>query len=199
MMWGLKADLIRDWNGNVERHLKGNDRAHLLAFNEPDHNGESNMGPGDAAAQYRVFMHPFNCKARLGAPSVTSTRDDRGKGLGWLDQFLGVCGDCVIDFFPIHIYVYSPYPDPVGFLRDQVVKTEETLGRHRRDKLIWITEFEFVGFGEEKEANLMEDAMRWLNGRASVERYAYYKAGKNFLINPAGTGLSRLGSTYNRI
>jgi Glycosyl hydrolase catalytic core len=199
MMWGLKHDLIRDWKPNVEKQLAKNSK-HLLAFNEPDHPGESNMSPQNAVNAYREYMQEFNCRARLGAPAVTSTQNDQNKGLGWLTQFLRACTGCIIDFIPIHIYVYAPHPDPVGFFKQQVERAEQAGASNQRTHArlpIWVTEFQFVGFGQDREVQHMRDVVSWMNARPGVERYSYFKADKNNLINGAGNELSYLGGVYD--
>jgi Glycosyl hydrolase catalytic core len=70
----------------------------LLAFNEPEQSGQSNLSPQDAANAYRTYMTPFTGRAQLGSPAVSND------GWGWITEFMSLCGDCGVTFIAVHWY-----------------------------------------------------------------------------------------------
>ena len=100
MLWGdptSDSNYQTNWNNNVTAAISTGTR-HLLAFNEPDVNG---LTPAVAAASYQKFMQPHaSSSVKLGAPAVTN--GGAPTGLTWLQEFIGNCTGCTIDFVPIH-------------------------------------------------------------------------------------------------
>ena len=99
MLWGNPTgnpSYISGWEAEVSAAASSGTQ-HLLAFNEPDIN---NLSPADAATAYQNYMQPYAGQFQLGAPAVTN--GGAPTGLTWLDQFLGNCTSCRIDFVPIH-------------------------------------------------------------------------------------------------
>lgn len=95
MLWGIKPELTGAWNDHASSWIAAGSK-NLLAFNEPENAGQSNINTTAAADAYRKYMQPFAGKAQLGAPGVSND------GRDWMTQFLGLCSDCTIDFVPIH-------------------------------------------------------------------------------------------------
>lgn len=95
MLWGTKPELTSIWDDHASSWIAAGSE-HLLAFNEPENAGQSNINVTAAADAYRKYMQPFAGKAQLGAPGVSNG------GRDWMTQFLGLCSDCTIDFVPIH-------------------------------------------------------------------------------------------------
>lgn len=95
MLWGIKPEITGPWNEHASSWIAAGSK-NLLAFNEPENAGQSNINATAAADAYRKYMQPFAGKAQLGAPGVSND------GRDWMTQFLGLCSDCTIDFVPIH-------------------------------------------------------------------------------------------------
>lgn len=95
MLWGIDSALTGIWNDDASSWIAAGSE-HLLAFNEPENAGQSNISAAAAADAYRQYMEPFAGKAQLGAPGVSNDERD------WMKQFLGLCSDCTIDFVLIH-------------------------------------------------------------------------------------------------
>lgn len=95
MLWGFDYDHTSAWNDDASSWIDAGSK-HLLAFNEPENVGQSNISPTAAADAYRQYMEPFAGRAQLGAPGVSND------GRDWMKQFLSLCSECTIDFVPIH-------------------------------------------------------------------------------------------------
>ena len=95
MLWGTKSELTNPWGAHASSWITAGSK-YLLAFNEPENAGQSNIDPKAAADAYRKYVQPFAGQAQLGAPGVSND------GRDWMTQFLGLCSDCTIDFVPIH-------------------------------------------------------------------------------------------------
>lgn len=95
MLWGIDYDHTSAWNDDASSWIAAGSK-HLLAFNEPENVGQSNISPTAAADAYRQYMEPFAGRAQLGAPGVSND------GRDWMKQFLSLCSECTIDFVPIH-------------------------------------------------------------------------------------------------
>lgn len=100
---------------------------HLLAFNEPENAGQSNIDPTTAVDAYRKYMQPFAGQVKLGAPAVSND------GYNWMSQFLDNCTGCAIDFVPIHWY--NP-AFPLDDFKAFTMKMCDLVG----GRPIWVTE-----------------------------------------------------------
>ncbi|KAK7741843.1 hypothetical protein SLS53_004910 [Cytospora paraplurivora] len=158
---------------------------HLLAFNEPENAGQSNIDPTTAVNAYRKYMQPFAGQVKLGAPAVSND------GYNWMSQFLDNCTGCSIDFVPIHWYNPS-------FLLDDfkafTMKMCDLVG----GRPIWVTEFMPTGDNATAIAEFMKDAIAWLDQEDCVERYAYFGTADGYtsLLYDNGPKLSALGKAY---
>lgn len=97
MLWSNYTGADVTWMDNARSWI-ANGSAHLLAFNEPELSSQSDLEPSDAADLYRQYLQPFAGQAKLGAPAVSND------GWDWINQFLGNCSGCTVDFIPIHWY-----------------------------------------------------------------------------------------------
>lgn len=187
MLWGTSDSFTLDWEKNANSAI-GAGAEHLLAFNEPDHVNQSHIKPKDAAAAYRKFMNPFEGRALLGAPAVTNGPAKEDMGISWLEKFLGECGDCAINFIPIHWYDAA---DEGAFdrFKEHVAKAYKAGG----NLPIWVTEFGVEGSDDQQE-KFLEKAIPWLDGKDYVERYAYFMAKEGSLISD--NALSTLGKAF---
>ena len=97
MLWGPANIHTAQWRTNAQWWVS-NSAQHLLGFNEPEQQGQSNLSVSQAVDAWRDWMEDFSGVAKLGAPSVSND------GYEWLSQFLQACSGCHIDFIPIHWY-----------------------------------------------------------------------------------------------
>ncbi|KAJ6012233.1 hypothetical protein N7522_002588 [Penicillium canescens] len=199
MLWGLPSGADPDWTAAV----KTPGTVNILGFNEPDltYDASSNIIPEKAAAGYLTYMQPFAGTVRIGSPSVLWNNVGSSSGgsyntATWTDYFLGNCTGCHLDFAAIHYYQDCVTPDGQNgavWFEGNVTNAHDVLGLP-----IWITEFECYG-SEEQQIAFLEQALPWLDSQGYVERYAYFGAFPQYLINADGTALSDLGSTYATI
>lgn len=145
---------------------------YLLGYNEPDLDDQSNIPYQTAAENWPKFKG----KSRyLGSPvPALSPTWTAGK---WLNDFMGAVDQSTVDFVALHCY-YSNYGGKEAaqaFLTDVVDGTYKLF-----HKPIWITEFAVSGwsYNDEEKRKLVEDFMReaikGLNEREYVERYAWF-------------------------
>jgi hypothetical protein len=183
MMWGLKVDFAETWPKNAQAAIDAGSK-HLLSFNEPDLDSQSNMTPQLAAQKHIELMNPFASSAKIGSPAITNS-GAAGQGIDWMKQFFSACGgSCAVDFIAIHIYGV----DTNVFLQ------------HLRDvnaafnKPVWITEFAFSGSDDEINSQLatVVDQIENNSTYSFVERYSYF-----FVDNMVkGDSLSTYGNTF---
>lgn len=131
MLWNNASAATTAWATDAAAWLaNASATTHLLAFNEPEQPQQANMAPAPAAAYYMQYMQPFAGSARLGAPAVSND------GYAWLEQFLGNCSACTIDFVPIHWY--NPW-NLTADLEDWVRRICALPG----NRSVWVTEVRF--------------------------------------------------------
>jgi len=168
MIWGdyFATDKVLD-------AIKANPRyTALLAFNEPDGTGESNMTVAQAIALWPKLMATGK---RLGSPAVTQS----GPGALWLEQFMAQANALGyrVDFLCVHWYddVTQPQAAPMlaSFLSDL----------HDKYHLpIWLTEFsggnwDFIAHKPltyKHNTDFIAKALPLLEGLPFVERYAWF-------------------------
>ena len=95
---GADSAHTNSWFSDASYWLVNGGSGHLLAFNEPEQSGQSNLSPQAAANAYRTYMTPFSGRAQLGSPAVSND------GWSWITQFMSLCGDCGINFIAVHWY-----------------------------------------------------------------------------------------------
>ena len=100
MLWGADSAHTNTWFSDASYWLVDGGSGHLLAFNEPEQSGQSNLTPQEAHDAYLTYMTPFVGRAQLGAPAVSND------GLAWITEFMGLCNDsnCGVTFIPVHWY-----------------------------------------------------------------------------------------------
>jgi len=163
MLWGLGSDHTANWVSAANSAISSGS-THLLAFNEPDHEGQSNIDPATCAQGYLQHMQPFAGRAKLGAPAVTN--GGGSMGLSYLRSFLSACQGCTIDFVPMHWY--DDYSN-VEYFKSHIEEAHAAAG----GRPIWITEFGATG-SEAEQAAFLEQVIPWLESTGYVDRYAYF-------------------------
>lgn len=186
------AEYISGWQAGAASAI-ANGSTHLLAFNEPDIN---NLTPAQAATAYLNYMQPFaSGTVKLGAPAVTQG------GVTWLEEFLGNCTQCTVDFVPFHWYC--------GY--DMMLYFTETVDGFYAaggERPLWITEFQAddaycsgVSATDEQQVEFMDTILPWLDSLSEVERYSYFAAidstsSNVYLVEDDGVTLSASGLEY---
>lgn len=192
MLWSGKQ--ISDWNKNIA----GKSFKNVLAFNEPEISGQSEMSVGEAVGLWKQYIKPMD--ARHGAPAVTTSP----KGLAWIKDFLDSCDNCgAIDFLCFHYYGMDP---------DDFISTIEGIHKTYPNYKIWVTEWACQNYGSNQDQqcslgtiqNFLAKTQSWLDGTSYIERYAWFGAltqfpgnfnTKNRLISSSGA-ITPLGSQY---
>jgi len=172
MMWGDKDD--SSWTTEVLN--SGNHWEHVLAFNEPEQLGQSNMTPEHAVELWGKYIENAPATYRV-SPAVTTSP----AGKAWMTEFLAQCTSCTIDYVAIHFYETNGTA-----LETAVDEFYELSG-----KPIWVTEWADQDFsGKNYVASLseveafMSQTQSFLDGSSKVDRYSWYGAMKNLNINP---------------
>ncbi|RAO70944.1 uncharacterized protein BHQ10_006956 [Talaromyces amestolkiae] len=183
MLWGTSSDHTTQWFDNAWYWLDNGGSGHLLAFNEPEQSGQSNLTPQQAADAYITYMEPFAGHASLGAPAVSND------GYEWLSEFLQACSGCTIDFVPIHWYNDASLESD---LENWVNSICSLTGRQ-----VWLTEFQALGSIDE-QSTFLRSAIPFLDDNDCVYRYAYFGTADNseVLLENGGPSLSPLGVQY---
>ncbi|UJR32537.1 hypothetical protein I4U23_019999 [Adineta vaga] len=144
---------------------------HFLGFNEPDlpaSYGGDYISPYEASVLWRQYVQPLKakCGTILGAPAVTNGVGS-GWGLNWLEQFHSNCTrpSCSFDFIPLHWYGNSL----IDF-QTHITKFHLRYPTHP----LWITEWQFTGMSSAATADLVKQALRWLDAQSFVARYSMF-------------------------
>lgn len=193
MLWSASSDMTSIWDGNIALAVANYATDSLLAFNEPDTCcagcGGSCMDVQTAVDAYRQWVQPYAGSLSLGSPAVTNGVGE-GIGLSWLQDFVGNCTGCQLDFFAVHWY--GDVTNPRSF-KDYIRSCWD-----RFQKPIWLTEFGVNSGSEEQIAAFLKVVLPWLDRQAYVERYAYFMArttGSPYLMNP-DYSTTAIGTTF---
>jgi hypothetical protein len=173
MSWS-KGD---DWTSLEKMETVGQNMSfnHLLAFNEPDNSGQSNLTVEEALDAYPKLLASG---LRLGAPGVEnvqySATSDSFNESSWIQEFMDGCVErgYRVDFIPAHDYVR----------RSKSTFLERFKALHDRyDIPVWVTEYNY-GNPNMGSANLtIEQGYSNIKGLTEVledadfiERYNWY-------------------------
>nr|XP_031857134.1 uncharacterized protein CI109_007487 [Kwoniella shandongensis]KAA5524205.1 hypothetical protein CI109_007487 [Kwoniella shandongensis] len=194
MLWSNAAELLSSWKTNAQKGIDNGATA-LLSFNEPDFciSGSACMSVSASVDAYKKYMQPFAGKALLGSPAVTNQGSPGG--LTYLQDFIGNCTGCTIDFITLHWY--SNHWAGANYLKSHVEAARKIAG----GRPIWITEFALDNsdgvYTQDDLRVFLQTALPWLDAQPDVHRYAYFMDAPGMLINSAGTALSDSGVLYN--
>jgi hypothetical protein len=124
-LWSDAAGATSQWAINAQHAIDHGSTA-LLAFNEPDvcYSGSACMDIDASVSAYTKYMKLFAGKALLGSPSVTNQGGT--SGATWLQNFIGNCTDCQIDFVCMH-WVSNIWAGATYF-KEQVQATRDVAG-----------------------------------------------------------------------
>ncbi|SPO31256.1 uncharacterized protein UTRI_05935_B [Ustilago trichophora] len=152
------------WNAVKAEISRGPLPRYLLAFNEPDVQGQSDLGPKAAAKLFMQELQPFADKGvQVGSPQVCWN-------MQWLDQFMKECQKlgCKISFIALHWY---------GSWQDFDKFTKWISSVHDAYKLdIWMTEYGITqasGGSQSDIKNFHMKAVKWMREQGYVKRSAW--------------------------
>ncbi len=179
--------------------INGSAATHVLGFNEPDLEGQSNMTPEECLALWPQLM---TLKQRLGSPAPADWN--------WLEKFMPEAQrrGLRVDFVCVH-----RYPD---FTNPAAVDEVEAIlqGAYRKYGLpVWLTEcgaanvadWHQTQFGDptpEMARSFLKKLIAMLESLPFVERYAWFadRVGKTYALGTIfeldATPLTRLGEIY---
>ena len=167
MIWGpgsvTKANL---------KQVKGEGR-YLLAFNEPDNAGQSDMSVSQALSLWPKLM---STGMKLGSPAVAANAATAGS---WLARFMkgAKARGYRVNFITVHWYGGDfTTSAAVGQLRSYLVAI------HARYHLpLWLTEFALIRFGStvtfasaRQQAAFVTSATKMISKLGFVQRYAWF-------------------------
>jgi Glycosyl hydrolase catalytic core len=166
MIWG-RGSLERNAIEQVRSEVPWTGAQHLLGFNEPDHDGQSNMSVNTAI---KLWPQLEQAGLKLGSPAPVQALGD------WLKSFMdkAAAKDLRVDFVTMHSY--AP-PNADSFLKN-VERLHERYG-----KPIWITEYAVADwkatakspsrFTEREILAFMRETVAGLREMPFVERFAW--------------------------
>lgn len=167
MLWG---------RGTVTNHAEWQNvpqnTEYLLALNEPNHVGQSNLTPAEAAAlwpQVELIATKKNASMLSGpvvAPCTAGPSVCISDTVPWLDQFLGNCTGCRFDFLVVHFY--ACHPAELTVFLDSLTKYNKT---------IWLNEFNCGGGSSgvpvPMQMQWMSESISILEARPDIARYSW--------------------------
>lgn len=138
--------------------------SYILAFNEPDVQGQSDVGPQAAARLWMQELKPFADRGvKVGSPQVCWN-------MQWLEQFMAACNKlgCEISFIAVHWY---------GSWRDFDKFTSWISSVHDAYGLpIWVTEYGITQASGGTQAQIKHfhvRAVEWMHSVGYVQRSAW--------------------------
>ncbi len=167
MIWGANSTAVSviDY---IESLVNNGEITHLLGFNEPDLESQSNLTVDQAVV---LWSRLENTGALLGSPVTAAPLN------AWMTDFMSIASEenLQIDFIAVHWY--GP-PNPTNFIN----KINEVFDQYQ--KPIWITEFavrdpeatsiENNQYSPEQVLEFMEVVLPELEQMAFVHRYAWF-------------------------
>lgn len=145
---------------------------HYLAYNEPEHNGQSKVPMDTAITLYRNMLA---AGYRTGSPSGKEGSETR-----YVDTFMtrADAEKLNVDFVGIHWYDWGGWFDKADSSANGIFnrfKAAITRAYNKHHKPIWITEF---NANENRPDTIHHQFMRlvmpWMDADPRVERYAYF-------------------------
>ncbi|KAK7050466.1 Glyco-hydro-cc domain-containing protein [Favolaschia claudopus] len=169
MLWGEKD--ISQWtdaSDGINATISKTKPAAILAMNEPQEKGQSNLTPQQGADMWKTYLEPLRAQGiRLGSPAPSSAPS----GKTWIQDFLTACnGGCTVDFIALHWYDVNATKF-INYLND----FHDTFQRP-----IWVTEWACQNFNNGPQctapqvAQLLEQTQGFMDSTDWVERYSWF-------------------------
>ncbi|KAJ7056208.1 glycosyl hydrolase catalytic core-domain-containing protein [Mycena amicta] len=195
MFWGnSKWDKWNSRKADMAKKLP----THLMGFNEPDINSQSNMSPSYAAQVWMQEIQPYGYKGvKLISPAVAWNLDWTASFLSEVQKRGGY-----VDMIAVHWY--GSYKDIASF------KKFVSTARTRFNRKIWVTELGVTtasGASQQQTKDFMMQAFSWMDSTGYVDRASWfgcfessnppdqYATAKNALLKTAGS-LNDMGYWY---
>ncbi|KYK57632.1 hypothetical protein DCS_04644 [Drechmeria coniospora] len=190
MLWGDQSDRASTWDSNAEKAIASGSKA-LFSFNEPDHTGQANLSPQQAAASHTKYMNKYAGRILIGAPAITNS-GNANEGIQWLQNFVSVCNSqsekCHYDFCNVHWYSEAEY---ASTLFDHLEAANKACG----GKPIWLTEFAPTAGDTE---GFLRSVVPKLDALGYLHAYSYFMVKTGSLMSSANS-ISSLGKLYASI
>lgn len=174
MLWGERN--VDDFRQKVLDNLDGkyNQGKCVLAMNEPNQHGQSDMSVGQACSLMRQNIMPLK---RLGWYVVSPATTSAPSGETWMDSFRTTCPDVWngIDAVALHYYDTS-----VSAFKNYV-----NHWHNKYDKPIWVTEYACQNFNGGAQCSLPQtynfhtQMSEWFDSQDFVEAYAPFGVMQN--------------------
>ncbi len=185
--WGYKDSATTSmdfapmfWSDNaqsgIDKVIADTQTNHILAFNEPDGEDQSNLSPSEAVRRYPALLATG---LRIGSPACRE-----GNWKSWLGEFMEGCAknNYRVDFIATHWYDWGNWGDTHDESPEDVDAIVERFKRdidncYKKYGLpIWITEF---NANKNRltaiQIEFLERAIPMLEAHPHVERYAYFQ------------------------
>lgn len=171
MVWGQK-----DMTAENLQSIKNSNAPMVLAFNEPDQAGQSNMSVSQAVSDWPQLEQAAAGK-QLSSPAVSSSP----QGTAWLNDFLGQANQkgLKVDSIAVHWYgdASQSVAQNVANLKSYIQSIQNLPNANGRP--IDLTEFGLSPNGNSAQANpeFLAAAEKMLNDMPGVQMYAPYGLG----------------------
>ncbi|KAH9943114.1 glycosyl hydrolase catalytic core-domain-containing protein [Epithele typhae] len=188
MLWGTNQ--VDQWDGTINKTVQDLHVTHVLGFNEPEIQGQSNIDPQEGAALWKAHIEPLRgLGVQLGSPAPSGSP----AGKQWLLDFMDACqGGCSVDFIAVHYYDINS----TGFM-EYLEDYHNTFQRS-----MWVTEWACQNFNNADMQCSQQDVVDFMNSTQAfmdstdwVERYGWFGAMENLQgVNEANALMSSQGS-----
>ncbi|HWZ21049.1 MAG TPA: glycosyl hydrolase, partial [Cytophagaceae bacterium] len=170
---------------------------YLLAYNEPNFNGEANLTPAQAAAgwpkieQIATALNLQIVSAAAAYGSTASCITGYTDPVKWQDDFFAACPGCRVDYIAFHNYE----PTVAG-----LVALTGNLKKY--GKPIWVTEFAYYDAtaSNADKITYLQQAVSDFENDPDIYRYSWFegRSSSNPTVNILGADgvLTSLGSAY---
>jgi hypothetical protein len=199
MIWG---------SGSLGQTIPGGSK-YLLGFNEPNFKAQANLTAQQAAADWPMVEAKA---AAAGIPVVSPGVNFCGSSTDssqctdpavtdpytYLQDFFAACSGCRVDYVAVHAY-YCDLPSLRDYLEGNTDAGGTLQGFAQFGKPIWLTEFSCdATHSVADQTAYMQAAVPYLEGSASIFRYAWFSADEipNALLANGDGSLTALGTTY---
>lgn len=189
------------WNGSfnpttVINNIKP-DAKYLLAFNEPNFNGQANLTPQQAVnlwPQIEQIAAAKNleivsaCPAYCGGSACVSGYTDPTV---WHDQFFSLCPTCKVDYIAFHVYESTT---------GGAIALTNNLKKYGRP--VWVTEFAWwdPSVSNASKVPYLQTVVNSFENDPDVYRYSWFagRSSANSTVNILGSDgvLTTLGDAY---
>ncbi|KAK7110279.1 hypothetical protein V1264_014179 [Littorina saxatilis] len=194
MVWGWrhKTDYPMWFRNDTSRYV--------LGFNEPNHRGQSNLTPQEAAVAWRELQARADRQNQLlvspAAIKCTSGSDKcMMPGVQWFTEFFQACHGCRVDYLATHMYTCD-IDHVMDFLHELYTRF------HRK---IWLTEVACPTHSYSHALAYMKDLLAKLEAADHVYRYSWYSSRvrgggaathEDSLMHTSDSTFTTLGSYY---